>query len=63
MQVRAIISAALELAAEGCEVVPHILVPMICTSHEVEACVQLINTIAAQVFILPHSNRASALPQ
>jgi phosphoenolpyruvate-protein kinase (PTS system EI component) len=48
-QIRAIIGASLELLVEGVEVVPRILVPMVCTAHELEAVTALINKVAGQV--------------
>ena len=48
-QVRAIISAALELVAEGLDIVPRIVIPMLCTSHELDAIVTLIDQVALQV--------------
>lgn len=50
MQIRAIISAALELICEGIHVVPKILISMVCTSHELDAMGELINRIAFQVY-------------
>jgi phosphoenolpyruvate-protein kinase (PTS system EI component) len=49
LQIRAIIGASLELLVEGVEVVPRILVPMVCTAHELEAVTALINKVAGQV--------------
>lgn len=46
---RAIISAAFDLLLEGVEVVPKILVPMLCTAHELEAILALIDRVAFQV--------------
>jgi hypothetical protein len=53
--VRAIISATLELLAEGVEVVPRILVPMLCTAHELESITALIDKVAYEVCL--HSLR------
>lgn len=50
MQVRAIIGAALDLVGEGIQVVPRILVPMICTVHEFHAVLEVINRTAFQVY-------------
>jgi hypothetical protein len=47
--VRAIIAATLELLAEGIEVVPRILVPMLCTAHELESITSLIDKVAYEV--------------
>jgi len=52
--VRAIISATLDLAVGGegalpMEVIPKILVPMLCTAHELEHILQLIDRVAYQV--------------
>ena len=48
-QVRAIVSATLDLALEGVEIQPRILVPMLCTAHELEAALGLIDRTAYQV--------------
>lgn len=48
-QIRAIIGASLDLVLEGVEVVPRILVPMICTAHELEAITTLIGQVANEV--------------
>ena len=42
-------SAALDLVSEGMQVVPRILVPMLCTSHELDAVMEVINRTAFQV--------------
>lgn len=48
-QVRAILSATFDLLLEGVEVVPKILVPMLCTAHELESVLPLIDRVAYQV--------------
>jgi signal transduction protein with GAF and PtsI domain len=50
--VRAIVSAALELAVENCDVVPRIMVPMVCTAQELKAAIALIDSVAMEVIRL-----------
>lgn len=53
-QVRAILCATFDLLLEGVEVVPKILVPMVCTAHELESILSLIDRIAYQVQYVTH---------
>ena len=48
---RAIVSASLDLMLEGVDMVPRILVPMLCTAHELEAITTLIDRAAFDVSI------------
>jgi len=49
MQIKAIISAVFDLILEGIVIVPRILVPMICTSHEFENVQKIIEKAAFEV--------------
>ena len=50
MQTRAIIEAALEVAAQGIKVIPEIEVPLISSKKELEICKKIIDETAAKVF-------------
>jgi pyruvate,orthophosphate dikinase len=50
MQVRAIIEAACKLKQEGAEVVPEIMVPLVCTVKELEITSEIIHKTARSVF-------------
>jgi len=49
MQVRAVTSATLDLRLEGLQMTPRFMVPMLCTSHELEGITNLIERVAFQV--------------
>ena len=50
MQTRAIIEAALEVAAQGIKVIPEIEVPLITSKKELEICKKIIDETAEKVF-------------
>jgi pyruvate, orthophosphate dikinase len=50
MQVRAIIEAAVEVAAEGVEVEPEIMIPLVSTKKELENQAAVVRRVAAEVF-------------
>lgn len=50
MQTRAIIEAALDVAAKGIKVIPEIEVPLITSKKELEICKNIIDATAEQVF-------------
>mmetsp|Transcript_3273 Transcript_3273/g.7107 ORF Transcript_3273/g.7107 Transcript_3273/m.7107 type:complete len:942 (-) Transcript_3273:166-2991(-) len=50
MQVKALVSATLDLILEGLHLCPQILVPMVCTSHELQAVTKLIDRAAFEVY-------------
>src|SRR4051812_45779223 len=50
MQVRAIIEAAVEVAAEGIEVEPEIMIPLVSTKKELENQAAIVRRVAEQVF-------------
>jgi pyruvate,orthophosphate dikinase len=50
MQVRAILEAAVELTAEGIEVLPEIMIPLVVTREEIERMRSLVDQTAEQVF-------------
>jgi pyruvate,orthophosphate dikinase len=50
MQVRAVLEAACEVAAEGIEVLPEIMIPLVITRPELERMHQLVLGVAKEVF-------------
>jgi pyruvate,orthophosphate dikinase len=50
MQVRAILEAACEVAGEGIEVLPEIMIPLVITRPELERMQELVKRVAKQVF-------------
>lgn len=50
MQVRAILEAACEVAAEGVEVLPEIMIPLAMTKQELERMREIVERVAGEVF-------------